>query len=478
MTRILLIEPPTPEKEFGVMRIIASIGSLKANVKYPPLDLMILGGFLRKNGIDFEILDALALNMSWSDVRREIKKQKPEAVVFTTTVPSMENDVITAKVAKSVDSRIKTIPINIAMGSSRVNYMEKYPFVDFIPYQDFEWPILNLIKSNYNPKNVRGILYREGKKITKNEGGNQCANLDDLGIPAHDKIDLKLYSDHIARRSPLTLVITSRGCKNQCHHCMARYVNPLRVRSIDSVMEELHFVKSLGIKEIVFWDCELPPSAALGEKFFKRMIKEDFGFSWACNARSDCITLKVLRLMKQAGCHTVKLGADSNSQTILNNMNKNETVREVEQAAANIRKAGMRLMTYCTLGHKGETKETMINTINWITDKMRPDITTFSIAIPVYGTVFYNYLEKNGYLNKNLSDTNYDPSFEPPYSYVGRMEKEGLPDLTGKEIYEIAKWGYRRFYLRPSYMVKRALTTNSLAGDLNRLAYFLKMYLK
>jgi radical SAM superfamily enzyme YgiQ (UPF0313 family) len=476
MTQVLLIEPPTPDSKYGVMRILASIGSLKAAVKYPPLDLTILGGFLRKNGIDFEILDALVMEMTWKDVKSEIKKENPEAVVFTTTVPTMRNDVITAKVAKEVNPDIKTIPINIAMESSRTNFLEVYPFVDFLPYQDFEWPVLNLIKNNYNPKNVKGIYYRDKKKVKKNEGGNLCMNLDDLGIPAHDKIPLKLYSDHIAKRRPLTISICSRGCKNLCHHCMSRYLNPFRLRSIDKLMEEFYFIESLGIKEIAFWDAELPQNLKWGEEFFKRMIKEDLDFTWACNARSDCLSPKVISLMKRAGCHTIKMGADSSSKTILKNMNKNEDVRQVEKSASDIKKVGLRLMIYCTMGHKGETRETMTSTINWIINKIKPSFTTFSLATPVYGTVFYNYLEKNGYLDKRIDDIDYDPSFKPPYSYVGRMEKEGLPDLTSEEMYQISQWGYRKFYLRPSFMAKRIVSTHDLAGDMNRFLYFLKLY--
>jgi radical SAM superfamily enzyme YgiQ (UPF0313 family) len=180
--------------------------------------------------------------------------------------------------------------------------------------------------------------------------------------------------------------------------------------------------------------------------------------------------------MKRAGCHTIKMGADSSSKTILKNMNKNEDVRQVEKSASDIKKVGLRLMIYCTMGHKGETRETMTSTINWIINKIKPSFTTFSLATPVYGTVFYNYLEKNGYLDKRIDDIDYDPSFKPPYSYVGRMEKEGLPDLTSEEMYQISQWGYRKFYLRPSFMAKRIVSTHDLAGDMNRFLYFLKLY--
>ena len=127
MSKFLLIEPPTPESPSKVMRVIGSIGSLKALVKYPPHDLTTLGGYLRKNGIeDFKIVDALNLNYSWKDVRKIIEKENPEVVIFTCTIPTLENDVKVAKIAKEVNENIKTIAINFMMESCRYNILERF----------------------------------------------------------------------------------------------------------------------------------------------------------------------------------------------------------------------------------------------------------------------------------------------------------------------------------------------------------------
>lgn len=478
MAKVLLIEPPTPENKFMVMRILASIGSLKANVSYPPYDLMILGGLLNKHNIDHKIIDGLAMKMSWKDVKDVIKKENPEAVVFTTTVATMDNDVTVARVAKQVSKDIITIPINIAMESSRVNYLERYSFVDFVPYQDFEFPVLDLIRNKYKPNKVRGIYFRKGKKIVKNSGG-QCFDLDALGIADQAGIVpyLKYYKDFISRKYPFTIVCGTRGCVNQCHHCMSRYLNPLRFRSVESIIKELELVKSLGIPEVKWWDGEMPADFKWGKKLFEAMIKEKLDLSWSCNARADCLNRETLKLMKKAGCHTLNLGADSNSQTILNNMNKNETVRDVEQKAKLIKEMGFSLFTYCTLGHKGETKETIENTINWIVNKIKPDYTTFSIVVPVYGTVFYNYLKKNGYLHDhNVFDEKWIPSKPPKFDYIGRMEKERLPDLTSDEMYQLIMKGWRKFYLNPRFVLKRFSTPHNFTFSINNFLHFIRMY--
>lgn len=450
MTRILLIEPPTPSNSNKVMRIIGSIGTLKAKVLYPPIDHAILGGLLRKHGIDFKIIDALNTDMSWEGVKKTIKNENPEAVVYTNTIPTLDNDNITATVAKQANPNIKTITINFLMESCRYNILEKYKDVDFVVIRDYEFPVLNLIKNNYEGKKVKGIYYREDGKIIKNSGGEYCFNLDELGIPAHDMLPLNIYQDFIMKRKPMTITLCTRGCSNtnNCNHCCAKYLNPLRVRSIESVIEEMKFMQKISIREIAFWDSEIPFERNDTKQewiwnFLKRVKEEKLNFSMYCNARSDCTNYEVLKAMKEVGFHTMKLGADSSSQTVLNNMNKNETVEQMEQAVKGIRKAGMKLLIYCTMGHKGETRETMQNTINWITKKLNPDWTTFSIVVPVYGTVFYDYLKKNNYLHENKEG---DPNAPPTFDY---------PHLSSKEMYQIAMEGYRKFYLRKSYIIKR-----------------------
>ena len=211
MSRVLLIEPPTPDSKYGIMRIMGSIGSLKMNVKYPPLDMMIIGGLLRKHGIDFEIVDALSLNMDWKQVRDIIKRENPEVVIFNSTVPTMHNDAKVAKIAKEINPNIKTIAINLIVRMARENFLKKYPFIDFMPYVDHELPILNLIKNNYKPRKVKGIYYREGKRVRKTKGG-LCTNLDQLGIPAHDKVPSEIYNDPVNKRRPMTTMICTRGC--------------------------------------------------------------------------------------------------------------------------------------------------------------------------------------------------------------------------------------------------------------------------
>ena len=89
MTKVLLIEPPSPNN-FNSLRVLGSIGSTKADMIWPPYDHMLIGGLLRKHDIyDFKIIDAQNLNITFPELKKIIKKEMPEIVVFTTTNHSL-----------------------------------------------------------------------------------------------------------------------------------------------------------------------------------------------------------------------------------------------------------------------------------------------------------------------------------------------------------------------------------------------------
>ncbi len=160
------------------------------------------------------------------------------------------------------------------------------------------------------------------------------------------------------------------------------------------------------------------------------------------------------------------MGGDSASQKVLNSFDKRQTVKQVEDAVRRIKREGFRLLLYFTFGHPAETKETMRKTINWA-KKLNPNLATFGIMTPVYGTEFYDFLEKNGFLDRSAKREDYDTIKPPVFNY---------PWLSSKEIYEMSVKGYREFYLRPSFIIKRFITTPSLRYDFNNFKQFLKRY--
>jgi len=74
--------------------------------------------------------------------------------------------------------------------------------------------------------------------------------------------------------------------------------------------------------------------------------------------------IKLLKMMKSAGCQRINLGLESASPTILNLMHKKQTIEKMEIAVNTIRNAKLSLKSTFIYGHPGESPETAIATAN------------------------------------------------------------------------------------------------------------------
>jgi len=464
-TKVLLIEPP-PVSQYGELRTLGSIGSMKADIKWPPLDLMIIAGLLRMKGISVKIIDSNSLRMSFSDIKEIVSRERPEFIVFTTSTPTIFHDIQLADLIKKVSKSIYT-----GMTSTHINALPKEPFeisknIDFAFPQESELAILQLVQSGYSPEQVKGVVYKRNNEIVQNGDPMICENLDELGIPAHDIVPLRVYRDPFTQDRPITATYASRGCINNppCIMCSACFYNNYRYRSVEILIEEMLFLKELGVKELRFPFDSGFNNAEIAVELFDRMIKEKVNLKFTCNARADRLPLELIKKMKEAGCKVICIGCESANREVLKFMRKNERIEQIRETVNNVKKTGIQVLVYFIFGLPLETKETIIETVDFA-KKLNADLVTFGIAIPHPGTEFYNYLNGEKYLfTKDWSK--YNPLFAPPYSY---------PDLSSREIYEATRKAYRMYYLRPKTIISR-LIKGSLRENILNFVGFLRRY--
>ncbi len=443
--KILLIDPPGIDG-LPVGRILGSFGINKADQLWPPYDLQIFAGYLKIFGHDFRIIDANNLNLTFKDILKEIEKFRPDWVIYLTCFQTFELDSQIAKLAKEIDTDIKTACMSLSIFSVEEpeNAMARHPYLDYLPWGEPEVPLIMLINGE-DPSSVKGIYFRHEGRVLFTGEAEKIKNLDELGIPVHEGLPFHIYRCPLAKRKPLTIVNCSRGCINWCIHCQAgAFQRPLRYRSVESVIEELRQVNNLGIKEIKFYDCSLPTKRDFVIELSEKMLKEGLRFTWHCNARADKIDRELLKIMKKAGCHTISIGCESANNEILKNMRKKETVEEIEFAVRSAKECGIRVLMYFTFGLPGETEETMKKTYEFVR-RLMPDYVTFGIVVPAPGTPFYSELKNKGYLiQKELHWQ--DPTTLPGFNY---------PHLSREKIFEFARECYRRYYFSAPYILKR-----------------------
>lgn len=460
---ILLIEPP-PTNKFGNMRQFGSIGTYKANIAYPPIDLMKIAGYLRKFKIESMVYDANTLKTTVEDIVRLVERESPRLVVFTTSTTALNHDMQVAKRIKEISKDTITATFGAHIKGAPVQTLEENPQLDVAIYGDQEYVVKEIVMKHYTLAEVRGIYYRSGNEIIKKEPHPPITNLDEYGIAAHDMIYPKLYHDPFAKRSPLTITYGQIGCINKCTYCMSTLYGNMRMRSVPHFLEEIKFIEKLGFKEIFFIDCGFTNNQKWASELLDGMIKNSLDLTWWCLSRADRLNEEILKKMKKAGCHSIGMGVENVDPEIIEKIRKNVDIQQILNMVKMIHRYKMKVLLYFQFGLPGETMETMQNTLNFAL-KSGADLVTFGVATPVPGTGFYEYIKENNFFITN-DWSKFDPTLPPVYSY---------PSLSSDEIFEFSQHAYKAFYMRPSYMLRRFITQRSFRDFKNNIGNFFNL---
>jgi anaerobic magnesium-protoporphyrin IX monomethyl ester cyclase len=436
--RVLLVNPPwVIRSRKNVWRNVASI--------MPPLGLAWLAAVLERAGHDVEILDAHALRMELDDVVAWARGRKPfDLVGVTATTPLIGNALEIARQFKAESPSIR-----IVLGGVHPTVMPDEalaePAVDVVVRGEGEDTICELAAGG-PLENIDGISYRRDGQAVHNRDRALIADLDTLPLPAYHLLPMDKYrpAAGAAKRTPATSVLATRGCPGRCTFCYRIFGDRLRCRSGRRVAEEVKLLQErYGIREICFYDDTFTAVKREVRAFCQAVQDMKLDLTWSCFSRIDTFDEEVFRLMKQSGCHQVMVGVESASPEILKNINKKIDVERVATVIAAMKKLGLEVRAAFMLGNPGETLETMEENVRFAV-RLNPDLAQFNITTPFPGTEMYGWAEANGCLmTKNWED--YDLS--RPVLRLPTVAPEAV-----QRYYDVA---HRRFFLRPSFILKR-----------------------
>ncbi|MCR4322407.1 MAG: B12-binding domain-containing radical SAM protein, partial [Candidatus Brocadiaceae bacterium] len=393
---ILIIEPPAVSK-FGNQRIFGGNGSNKSDFRKPPLDLMMISGYLRKEGYDNNLIDANSSRRTIDDVEGIIKKNFPDVLFFSTSTCTIYKDLLVAKVAKKINPSIITAAIGTHVMALPLETFQESQYLDIIVYSsEWEQASLNIVRNLSNLENAKGIFFKKPDgTIVKTDLQPPLQNLDDLGFPSHDKLEKELYGDPTSKGSPKTMVMGQKACINNCSFCCqpAFFGAPvIRKRSVEHFISELKWVQHLGFKEVMFNDATLTADTEWATALFEGVIENNIDITWNCSTRAERVNDSILKLMKKAGCHTIALGMESTDPVVLKNIRKNVAPEQLRESVSLIRKNGMNTVVFCVVGFPGETRGSIEKTISFL-KTLDTTYITLGIAVPAPGTDFYKYVE-------------------------------------------------------------------------------------
>jgi len=420
----------------------------KGDFAWHPLDLTVLSGILNQD-FKISVIDALAEKIKPSDCFNKISEIKPDTIIFLSGAVSWEED---KKFLKEVKKRedVELIGTGDVFLFKSEDFLRRNSFLDAALLDFTSSDIVDFLKKKEG--SFESLVYRKGEEIISPKRNIKEEEIFSLPLPRLDLFPLKRYHCPVVKTFPFATVIVSLNCPYHCHFCTYGNLD-FKLREVKNAIEELDYIKSLGIKEVRFKDNTFGASRMQVAELCEEMIKRNFDFKWSCSSRADILDEKLLKLMKRSGCHTIQFGVESGSQEILNRYNKGFTLEQVKHTFSLCKKIGIRTMGHFIIGLPGENEKTVLKTINFA-KKLNCDFAAFNIASPRIGSDLREEAERKGWLtSRKLFRT--DSSLTYP---VIKTES-----LSQKELWRLRNKAIRDFYFRPSYIFKKMFCLSSFS---------------
>ncbi|MBV6451607.1 MAG: hypothetical protein MHPDNHAH_02352 [Anaerolineales bacterium] len=420
---IMLVNPPTPDGGLWI-RTQHRVGRrTRENMVWPQVSLAQMAALLHPV-YKVKVVDCNAERMGWPEFTELLDKYQPKYYLTQMTAPTLENDIYGCFLAHARGA--KTIAFGTHITPIPVETMRPYPSLDFALVGEPDLTIRDLLDhlegkigerspeivqmfnkhdpmyktslnedGSVNMHGIKGIAWRKNGEIMLNFPRPFIADLDDMPIPMHELLPLQSYRMPLIKGA-FTFIVTSRGCPAGCTYCIKHvsYQYATRLRSPKKIMEELWYLKKLGINNIHMYADLFTVSRDQVVELCKMMIDEKIGIKWTSNSRVDYVDEEMLMLMGKAGCRLISWGIESGNEQILKHARKGAYPDKAERALRWAKKAGIMNWGYFIIGLPGETEETIRQTIDFA-KKLPLDIALFHVAAPYPGTPFFFEVVKN-----------------------------------------------------------------------------------
>jgi anaerobic magnesium-protoporphyrin IX monomethyl ester cyclase len=219
--------------------------------------------------------------------------------------------------------------------------------------------------------------------------------LNELPFPARHLIDVDSYHYFIEGERALSM-IAQLGCPFSCGFCGGRespMLRRVRMRTTQNVVAELrHLYQSYKIRGFMLYDDELnvnPQMIELMQAIEDMQNELSVEFRLRGFIKAQLFTDEQAEAMRRAGFRWILTGFESGSPRILENINKRATREENSRCVEIARRHGLKVKALMSIGHPGESMETIQETKAWLLET-KPEDFDITIITTYPGTPYYD----------------------------------------------------------------------------------------
>jgi len=344
---------------------------------------MSISAVLKQAGHECEIL----IEPAEKNLIRAVEKEKPDIVGFSAMTGNYNWFLEKAKEIK------EKLGLTIIFGGPHATYFPEIindKNVDVVCMGEAEYAVLELLDKLETKKDItkiKNLWVKKDNEIYKNELRPLIQDLNSLPFP-----DRSLYYkryDFLKNQNSREFILM-RGCPYHCSFCYNHSLQKMyfqkgsyvRYKTVEMAIKELLDVKNKwGLGSVMLFDEVM----FLDKKWLFSFLKEyekQINVPFACEARANLIDAEISKNLKRAGCICVRMGVESGSNRIRNEiLKKNLSDEQIEKAAYLIKKEGILLETYNMVGLPRETLDDAFLTLS-LNKKIAADYAWCSIYQP------------------------------------------------------------------------------------------------
>jgi radical SAM superfamily enzyme YgiQ (UPF0313 family) len=458
--RVLLINLPSRHRL--MRRYVASYYA--PNFLIPPLELMGLGAVARRlPGWEVRLLDCMAAGLDQTGALARIRALDPDVLVTMSGFEVCGDDLDTLAAIRRANPRARIFIFGYLPTQLPEQVLRHEACCEGILLDEPEPTFEELLLRVQRGEPLAGMpglacLDPDGE-LSLGPPRGRIRDLDALPWADHTLIDLSAYSESFMPR-PTGAIMTARGCSFSCTYCVRTYGRKVVYRSAESLAAEIASLRRMGIPHVRFLDDTFTLKRDRVLELCERLSRQERGLTWTALTRLDTMDATLARRMYHAGCRRVYVGVESASQRVLDLYKKKLTVERVREALPMVRAAGIEVCTFFIVGAPGETPAEIEASIE-LALELDPDYIIVTRIQYWPGTDLYQQHQSK------LDFTLFPTSCEP-------LPGKGI--MSHEEYMRWEKAFYRRFYLRPRYVLRRigtlARTPRDVLEGLGELGAF------
>ncbi|MCU0287965.1 MAG: radical SAM protein [Acidobacteria bacterium] len=294
-----------------------------------------------------------------------LEKEKPGVVGVTAYKCTIAASMFVLKLTRQKYPHIKTL-----MGGGTFNETHAPDSPNFQALLDVSKEYLDKIILGQGEmlflKYLRGELPDSKRVYTKEDNDGKILDFHEQELPDFSDLDMQKY--------PCLAATASASCLYQCSFCIgAKVAGKYRIKDPGQTVDEMIKMHRKFSHQLFFMTDSLinPVLTNLANEFIKSGVSLYYDAYFKVDEPSGDIRNTLL--WRRGGLYRVRLGTESGSQRILDEMDKRITVKQIKATVSALAYAGIKTTTYWVIGHPGETEADFQETLDLV-EELKDDI--------------------------------------------------------------------------------------------------------